>query len=83
MTITGAGPLIELFEDRLEITNPGAALCYVSGDIMKNATLRERFGIETRNSAQVSQVIRAALDRSLIRPADRERPKSGYVPSWA
>ena len=170
MTITGAGPLIELFEDRLEITNPGAALispdrfidspprsrnevlaalmrrmrlceeqgtgidkvvasvelfqlpppdfrvedsatrvvlfaprrfadmtsderiracyqhaalCYVSGDIMKNATLRERFGIETRNSAQVSQVIRAALDHALIRPADRERPKSGYVSSWA
>ena len=26
MTITGAGPLIELFRDRLEITNPGAAL---------------------------------------------------------
>lgn len=170
MTITGAGPLIELFGDRLEITNPGAALispdrfidfpprsrnealaalmrrmrlceeqgtgidkvvasveqfqlpppdfrvegsstravlfaprrfaqmtfderiraccqhaalCYVSGDIMKNATLRERFGIDSRNSAQVSQLIRAALDRALIRPADRERPKSGYVPAWA
>ena len=50
---------------------------------MKNATLRERFGIDSRNSAQVSQLIRAALDRKLIRPADRERPKSGYVPGWA
>ena len=170
MTITGAGPLIELFRDRLEITNPGAALIspdrfidspprsrnevlaalmrrmrlceeqgtgidkvvasvelfqlpppdfqvensatravlfapcrfadmtsderiracyqhaalrYVSGEIMKNSTLRARFGIEARNSAQVSQVIRAALDRSLIRPADIGRPKSGYVPLWA
>lgn len=26
MTITGAGPLIELFDDRLEITNPGCPL---------------------------------------------------------
>jgi ATP-dependent DNA helicase RecG len=26
MTITGAGPLIELFKDRLEITNPGVPL---------------------------------------------------------
>ena len=51
--------------------------------IMKNVTLRERFGIDSRNSAQVSQLIRAALDRALIRPADRERPKSGYVPAWA
>ena len=169
MTIRGAGPLIELFTDRLEITNPGAslispdrfidspprsrnetlaalmrrmrlceeqgtgidkvvaavelfqlpppdfrvedsatrtvlfaprrfadmtsderiracyqhaALRYVSGEVMKNATLRERFGIEARNSAQVSQVIRAALARGLIRPADSAHPKSGYFPSW-
>lgn len=53
------------------------------GDTMKHATLRERFGIDSRNSAQVSQLIRAALDRKLIRPADRERPKSGYMPAWA
>jgi ATP-dependent DNA helicase RecG len=26
MTVTGAGPLIELFKDRLEITNPGKTL---------------------------------------------------------
>ena len=26
MTITGAGPMIELFDDRIEITNPGAPL---------------------------------------------------------
>lgn len=170
MTITGAGPLIELFKERLEITNPGAPLVmperfidaaprsrnealaalmrrmriceeqgtgidkviasvelfqlpppdfrvensatrvilfaprkfaamttdervracyqhavlrYVSGERMRNATLRERFGIEEKNAAQVSQVIRLALNRKLIRPADPEKPQAAYVPSWA
>ncbi len=170
MTITGAGPLIELFKDRLEITNPGtplvsperfidspprsrnealaalmrrmrlceeqgtgidkviaavelfqlpppdfreegeamrvvlyaprrfadmtteeriracyqhAALKYVSGDRMRNSTLCERFGIETRNAAQASTVIKKALEAGLIRSADPDRPRAGYVPNWA
>jgi ATP-dependent DNA helicase RecG len=170
MTITGAGPLIELFHDRIEITNPGeplispdrfidsvprsrnealaslmrrmniceeqgtgidkviaavelfqlpppafqvdnnatrvilyaprpfadmtpdervracyqhAVLKYVSGDRMRNSTLRERFGIDEKNSSQVSRVIRQAIEANLIRPADPELPKSAYVPNWA
>lgn len=170
MTITGAGPLIELFKDRLEITNPGQPLvkpdrfldspprsrnealaslmrrmklceeqgtgidkvlasaelhqlpppdfreedhavrstlfaprrfadmtqdervraCYqhaslkqVSGDRMTNATLRERFGIAEHNASQASGVIRLALDSGLIRAADPEHPRAGYVPYWA
>jgi ATP-dependent DNA helicase RecG len=170
MTMTGAGPLIELFRDRLEITNPGEPLirperfidlpprsrnealaalmrrmriceeqgtgvdkvisaaemfqlpppdfqvdgnatrvilyaprrfaemtpqervraCYqhsvlrfISGDRMRNSSLRERFGIEARNSSQVSIVIRQAVDQGLIRPADPEHPQAAYVPFWA
>lgn len=170
MTVTGAGPLIELFKDRLEITNPGqplvspdrfldspprsrnealaslmrrmrlceeqgtgidkvivsaelhqlpppdfrgegdavravlfaprrfadmtqeervracyqhAALKYVSGQRMKNSTLCERFGIPSQNAAQASAVIRQALEAGLIRPADPEHPRAGYVPFWA
>ena len=170
MTITGTGPLIELFKDRMEITNPGtplispdrfidsaprsrnevlaslmrrmriceeqgtgidkvitavelfqlpapdfrvedsalrtilyaprrfadmtadervracyqhAALKFLSGERMKNSTLRERFGIEPRNAAQVSQVIRLALKRELIRHADPDKPQSAYLPIWA
>jgi len=170
MTITGAGPLIELFKDRLEITNPGeplvspdrfldspprsrnealaslmrrmrlceeqgtgidkvlasaelhqlpppdfqkvdtavratlfaprrfadmtqeervracyqhAALKYVSGERMTNASLRERFGIAEHNASQASAVIRMAQDEGQIRPADPEHPRAGYVPRWA
>lgn len=170
MTITGAGPLIELFKDRLEITNPGeplvnpqrfldlpprsrnealaalmrrmklceeqgtgidkvlgavelhqlpppdfrtegaavrvvlfaprrfaemtpdervracyqhAALKYVSGQRMKNATLCERFGINSQNAAQASVVIGKAVDAGLIKSADPAHPRAGYVPFWA
>jgi ATP-dependent DNA helicase RecG len=170
MTITGAGPLVEMFTDRLEITNPGkplvqperfldfpprsrnealaslmrrlrlceeqgtgidkvlvavelhqlpppdfrvegdavravlyaprrfadmtpqervracyqhAALRYVSGQRMKNASLSERLGIDTQNAAQTSVVIRQALKAELIRPADPAHPRAGYVPYWA
>jgi len=170
MTITGAGPQIALFKDRLEVTNPGqplvkpdrfldspprsrnealaslmrrmrlceeqgtgiykvllsaemhhlpppdfweedqsvraslfaprrfaamtqdervracfqhAALRYLNGDRMTNASLRERLGIAEGNASQASAVIRLALAEGLIRPGDPERPRAGYVPYWA
>ena len=170
MTITGAGPLVEMFTDRLEITNPGqplvqperfldfpprsrnealaalmrrmrlceeqgtgidkvivavelhqlpapdfriegdavravlyaprkfadmtpqervracyqhAALKYVSGQRMKNASLSERLGIDPQNAAQTSGVIRQAIKAELIRSADPAHPRAGYVPYWA
>lgn len=170
MTVTGAGPQIEMFSDRIEITNPGeplvdpnrfldlpprsrnealassmrrmgfceeqgsgvdkvlfavelhqmpapdfrhehdsvkvvlyaprrfadmtptervracylhAALKWVNGDRMKNATLCERFGINSKNAAQASNVIRQTLEGNLIKHADPEHPRAGYLPFWA
>jgi ATP-dependent DNA helicase RecG len=170
MTVTGAGPQIEIFKDRIEITNPGKPLmqpdrmidlpprsrnemmaslmrrmgfceeqgsgldkvievvevfqlpppllreadsfmqvilygprtfanmtpderiraCYqhailkwLSGDRMKNSTLCGRFGIEKRNAAQATKVIALAQKLGLIKPADPEHPRAGYVPRWA
>ncbi len=170
MTVTGAGPQIEMFSDRIEITNPGtplvdperfldlpprsrnealasamrrmgfceeqgsgidkvlfaielhqmpapdfrhendsvrvvlyaprrfaemtpseriracylhAALKWVNGERMKNSTLCERFGISSANAAQASNVIRQTLDQNLIKHADPEHPRAGYLPFWA
>ena len=170
MTITGAGPHIELFEDRLEVSNPGAPLVnpermidlpprsrnealaalmrrmrmceeqgsgldkvvqacevyqlpaplfraadnstqavlygprsfaemtpdervrasyfhavlkFLSGDKMKNASLCVRLGIAAKNAAQASAVIHKTLEAGLIRVADPEHPRAGYVPHWA
>lgn len=170
MTITGAGPQIEMFTDRLEITNPGcplvkpdrmldlpprsrnealaslmrrmgmceeqgsgldkvftlvevfqlpppllradensmqvvlyaprsfaemtqdervracyfhAALKYISGDKMKNLTLCSRLGIDPKNAAQATGVINKTLRAGLIRVADPDHPRAGYIPHWA
>ncbi|WP_271405375.1 ATP-binding protein [Tenacibaculum soleae] len=170
MTITGTGPLVELFDNRLEITNPGKSLVqtdrmidlpprsrnealaslmrrmkmceeqgtgldkvvisielnqlpppkfqefdnsmrvqlfaprsfagmtveeriracyqhsiikYLNGEKMKNSSLCERLGIDKKNAAQASAVIKLALEKALIKPADPNHPRSGYEPSWA
>ncbi len=170
MTITGAGPMIELFSDRVEITNPGepliepirfidmpprsrnealaslmrrmriceeqgsgvdkvisavevfqlpapdfrvdgnnnrailyaprsfrdmtaaervracyqhAVLRFIAGEKLTNASLRQRLGIAEQNAAQVTRIINEAKDRDLIKPADPESPRAGYVPFWA
>ena len=70
-------------EERLRACYQHAVLRYLSGDRMRNATLRERFGVDDRNAAQISQVLRRALDEQLIRVADPARPRSGYLPFWA
>lgn len=170
MTVTGAGPQIELFQDRIEITNPGCSLvkpdrmidlpprsrnetmaslmrrmgmceeqgsgldkviaaveffqlppplfraeenatqvvlygprtfaemtpdervraCYfhavlkfLSGDKMKNASLCTRLGIDPKNASQATGVINKTLSAGLIRVADPDHPRAGYVPHWA
>lgn len=70
-------------EERLRACFLHAGLTYLRGERMRNATLRIRLGVDRRNAAQVSQIIRLALDRQLIRVADPLRPRSGYVPYWA
>ncbi len=70
-------------EERVRACYQHAVLKFVNGELMKNSSLRARLGIDTRNAAQVSQVIRRARDRQLIKVADPKRPQSGYVPFWA
>lgn len=61
-----------------------ACLRHVMRDPMTNTTLRERFGIEAKNSAMASRIIRDALDAGVIKPYGDLRGKHGsYVPYWA
>jgi ATP-dependent DNA helicase RecG len=70
-------------EERIRACYHHAILKFLSGDRMKNASLCERFGIESRNAAQASNIIKRALDADLIKAADPEHPRAGYVPIWA
>jgi len=47
------------------------------------STLCERFGIDPKNAAQASVIIKECQKAGLIRPADPTHPRAGYVPFWA
>jgi hypothetical protein len=52
---------------------------------MTNATVRQRFGIEDRNIAQASRLIREAVDAGRLLPYDPDAAprQMRYVPWWA
>ena len=70
-------------DERARACYQHAVLKLLSGERMKNATLCVRFGIEKHNASQVSLVIAQAEKLKLIKPADVEHPRAGYVPIWA
>ena len=84
--LLGPRPLASMErEDRLWATYLHTSLRYVNQQDVTNATIRERFGIDPRNSATASRLLRDAQDHELIRPRD---PSAGpgqmrYVPFWA
>ena len=171
LTITGSGPMVEVFNDRIEVTNPGSLLVeterivndppqsrnekltalmrrfgfceeagsgwdkiiegceelrlpapriearstvritlfqskdfrelapaerlsacywhtclkYGEGGFATNASLRHRFGVKSSNAAQISRLIRQAVDQQLIKPVnpDTSPRYMQYVPGWA
>ena len=62
-----------------------SCLKYVMREFLTNPSLRERFGIEQKNSAIVSRYIREAMDDGFIKPFDEtaSRRFMKYVPFWA
>ncbi len=89
-SVTGAGPMMEIFDDRIEITNPGEPLVDTQRFLdtpprSRNASLRERFGIKENNKAVASRRIREAVDAGMIKPFDEDAgPRfMKYVPFWA
>ncbi len=71
--------------DRIRACYLHACLKYVNRDHMTNTSLRDRFGIEAKNSAQASRIIKETLDDDLIRPYDESASRKFMkcVPSWA
>lgn len=79
-------PLTEMDrEERLRACYQHACLRYVLRQPMTNSSLRERFGIEAKNAAIASRLIRDALDAGVLVPEDEGAAKSErrYLPWWA
>ena len=72
-------------EDRVRACYLHACLRYVQRDFMTNTTLRERFGIEEKNSSMASRIIRDTIGAGLIRCHDETVGSKArkYLPWWA
>lgn len=71
--------------DRTRACYLHACLRFVERNPMTNSSLRERFGIEEKNSAIASRIIRDAISDQLVKPFDPAQGKkyAKYLPFWA
>ncbi|KSU54811.1 hypothetical protein AS029_07645 [Microbacterium enclense] len=72
-------------EDQKWIVYAHACLQYANHKHLTNGSLRDRFGISTRNSSQVSRLIAYAVEDGLIELFDESvgTKSRSYVPYWA
>ena len=72
--------------DKVRACFQHCALKYVSGDLMTNRSLRERFKISERNYPAASKIITDTIEAGLIKSYDamsKSRKFAKYVPFWA
>lgn len=67
-------------DDKVRACFQHCVLKYIENSRMTNATLRERFGIGEKNYPAASVIIKATIQKKLIK--ESEKPKE-YVPIWA
>jgi ATP-dependent DNA helicase RecG len=71
-------------KDKLRACYQHAVLRWVCRDLMTNATLRDRLGIDEKNYSIASRIIKDALKVGIIKVSDPENmgTKKKYVPFW-
>ncbi len=71
--------------DRIRACYLHACLRYVQRSFMTNTTIRERFGLDLKNSATASRLIKEAVTAGMVKLLDEKAsPKMmQYVPFWA
>ena len=72
--------------DKLRACFQHCVLCYVLTEKMTNQSLRERFGLNSRQTDVASRIIATAIDENLIKLEDPESSSkryAKYIPYWA
>jgi predicted HTH transcriptional regulator len=70
--------------DRVRACYLHACLQYVNRKYLTNTSLRERFGLDEKNSATASRLIKEAVEEGQIVPVDEDAAKKlmKYTPWW-
>lgn len=72
-------------EEKIRACYLHAVLKYLNRQPMNNTTLRERFGVEVKNSAMISRILKQASEQNVIKPYDESAGTKAmrYIPWWA
>ena len=72
-------------DDKIRTCYLYTCYCYVNEIEVANAVLRERFGVEEKNKAIISRIIKDTIDAGFIKLSDENAaPKlRRYIPYWA
>ena len=72
-------------DDEIRICYLYTCYCYVNEIEVANTVLRERFGVEEKNKAIISRIIKDTIDAGFIKLSDENAaPKlRRYIPYWA
>lgn len=71
--------------DRIRACYQHCCLRYVTGGVMTNTSLRQRFGLSDTAQAVASRIIRETVQAGLVKaedPENRSRKHTRYVPFW-
>lgn len=73
-------------QDKVRACYLHACLKYVSGELMTNQSLRERFGIAEQNYPMASRIISDTIEAKFIKdydPESKSKKYAKYLPFWA
>lgn len=73
------------YDDKIRACYMHACIKYVQNEHLTNSSLRKRFGLKETNSGSVSRLIKASVEKRLVKPFDdTTSPKNmSYIPFWA
>ncbi len=72
-------------QDKIRACYQHASLRYIQRDYMTNTSLRERFGVDAKNIAMISRIIKDTLDEKQVYIYDKNAGTRArkYIPWWA
>lgn len=79
-TMSGAGPVIEIYQDRIEITNPGHSLIAVDRIINERRSRNEKFAAAMREVG-LCEERGGGIDKAIIEIEEMSLPAPEFFPS--
>ncbi len=79
-TVSGSGPVVEIYQDRIEVTNPGNSLIHVDRIIDERRSRNEKFAAAMREVG-LCEERGGGIDKAIIEIEEMSLPAPEFFPS--